>query len=364
MFKYILAPFSVLYCLGYAINKRLVKAKTLPGKVISVGNITWGGAGKTSAVIKLADDILQLEKKPAILTRGYKRKWKAEIENRKDNVKMNSQNISTSTGIFMKRIQTLLSAEIPLVVSDGASPDEAGDEPYMLAEQLKNVPVIVGSDRYKSGVFAIEKFEPDVFILDDGFQHWGLARDLDIVCVNAINPFGNGLLIPSGILREPLSALSRADLILITNVNIVPVRELDRLRKEISIYTKAPTVLVANELAGIINIFNGESKKITENERIVAFSAIGSNENFKMTLESLGYTPQKFYSFLDHHRYKASDLKKIVEENPCCIFLTTRKDAVKIKFFKQHYDNFYYFDIRIKIIEGEDIWRKKIKQLF
>src|SRR3989338_4045779 len=183
---------SILY--GICIKLRyflyhtgIFKTKRLTCKVISIGNITVGGSGKTPMAIYLAKKLKEKGRKVIILSRGYKGKVK---------------------GIG--------------VVSDGGNilldPEDAGDEPYLMAAKLKNIPVIVGKDRYKAGLYAIEKFNPDVIILDDGFQHIRLARDIDFLLIDLRKGFGNGHLFPLGMLREPLSGLKRGTFFLMKGI--------------------------------------------------------------------------------------------------------------------------------------------------
>ncbi len=165
--------------------------KTLPCTVISVGNIALGGTGKTPTVIDIAGLILQKGKQPAVISRGYGR-----------------------------RDESLIS-----IVSDGRmvqhDPARNGDEPVLIADRLTGVPVVVGADRYQASLAALRQFHPDVVILDDGFQHIRLQRTIDIVLIDAAEPFGSGKLFPAGILREPLTALKRAHAILITRADRV-----------------------------------------------------------------------------------------------------------------------------------------------
>jgi len=179
----VLAFFSVLYGAGVKLRLRaysggLFKRKSLPGVVVSIGNLTVGGTGKTPAVIMLAKWALNEGFRVALLSRGY-------------------------GGRYRKKV---------LEVSDGnsikADPRDAGDEPYLLAKKLSGIPVVVSGKRYAAGIFAHEKFGCNFFILDDGFQHMELRRDLDLALIDAEKPFGNGHLLPRGPLREPVDQLA------------------------------------------------------------------------------------------------------------------------------------------------------------
>ncbi len=347
MINYALLPFSAVYYTGFLVKKRLTRPQNLQKPVISVGNITWGGAGKTPTVMKLAEDLKKLGRKPVILSRGYRRK------------------IAKGKRKIQGKLQKGKENKI-LVVTDGenifTSPDEAGDEPCMIAEKVKKVPVVVGKKRYQAGLFAEKKFNPDIFILDDGFQHWVLNRDLDIVCVNAANPFGNGMLIPAGILREPLSALLRAGLILITNCNLVSEKTVEDLKLKIAEFTHAPIILSEIFFNGVREIISDAPSQVKG--EIIAVSGIASNELFMRSLELSGLTVNKFFGFRDHHRYSQHELDCMLNRYSESKFITTFKDTVKLRKLKIPSERFYYLETELKIIEGEKIWQEKIKRLF
>ncbi|MFA7074921.1 MAG: tetraacyldisaccharide 4'-kinase [Endomicrobiaceae bacterium] len=200
--KKILYPLSVVYNFISKLNDKFTKREQLNIPVISVGNITWGGSGKTPVVLKIAEYVLSKNKTPVILSRGYGRKN------------------NTQGSVIVRDKEKILSGIA-----------EAGDEPYMMSQRIK-CPVIVGKNRIKSADLA-HKFNPDVFILDDGFQHWKLKRDLDVVCINSLNPFGNNMIIPAGILREDVTSLKRAGIIILTNTNLCDEKKLQEIKKRI-----------------------------------------------------------------------------------------------------------------------------------
>ncbi len=305
MVKYLLLPVTIIYNFICLINRAVTIPKKLYAPVISVGNITWGGSGKTPMVIEVAKYVQSLGKTPVVLSRGYGRKNKKE--------------------------KNVIVRDNEKILVDISS---SGDEPYMMAQQL-TCPIIVGANRYKSAELA-RKFNPDVFILDDGFQHWKLKRDLDIVCVNSLNPFGNGMLIPSGILRETKNALKRADIIVLTNGFLCDNDKLDELRKEISAVTgkQAAEVYAGNWY--ITNMANGKEYRnfddLKEKYSFVLVTGIGSPQNFINTASSLKLKIKEHFIFNDHHKYSDSEIFDVVnnlEENERII--TTAKDAVKIK---------------------------------
>src|SRR3972149_9569915 len=191
IFSSLLLILSWFYGLGHRLrlalyNRGILKTKNLSIPVISIGNLTAGGTGKTPTIIMIAELLKGMGKKVAVLSRGYKGKAEGEIN----------------------------------VVSDGdkilLNPLESGDEPYMMAARLKGIPVITGSDRYKTGKYAIEKFGTKIILLDDGYQHVQLDRNFNILLLDSNSPFGNGYLLPRGTLREPPSYINRADVIILT----------------------------------------------------------------------------------------------------------------------------------------------------
>ena len=193
-------------------KKNILTSKRLPCPIISIGNITLGGTGKTPMTIYVVHALKQLGYKVAVISRGYK--GSAE--------------------------------KIGGIVSDGKvllmTPDISGDEPYMMAKRLKDVPVIVGKNRFMAGRMAISKFDPDVIVLDDGFQHLKLQRDLDIVLLDYHKPFGNRHLLPRGVMREPVSALLYADAIILTKTDTVNNNETSSLLRKLRSFERKKPV--------------------------------------------------------------------------------------------------------------------------
>lgn len=308
--KILLSPLHLLSLIYYiAVNIRLFsfgaglfKATKLGCKVISVGNITVGGTGKTPTVELLATRLKEKGLKVAILSRGYKRKGK---------------------GIG--------------IVSDGErillGPDEAGDEPYMLARRLRNIPVLVGSDRYRVGRYAMERFPLDVIILDDGFQHISLKRDLDILLVDGEKGFGNGYLFPRGPLREPLSSIKRAGIVLINKASAKSVGISDRIR---NIHPEPALIKSSYKGERLVSLWSGEQASLERlsGGKVMALSAIADPSSFLNLLSSLGGEIVSDISFPDHYSYTSGDLKDIMEKARRAgagFIVTTEKDAVKLE---------------------------------
>lgn len=299
-----------------ALGEKLVPRKKLPCAIISIGNITVGGTGKTPMTLYIANLVTALGYRVVILSRGYK--GKAE----------------KAGGI----------------VSDGnallMSPSESGDEPYMMASTLKEVPVVVGRNRYEAGCRAIETFSPDVILLDDGFQHIKLARDIDLVLVDHHRPFGNGYLLPRGPLREPVSALKRANIIIETRCD-GPKKPGAQLKKTMHRLSLNTLVLQSGHTPHIARVIPGKQPSLPnpdpsgerhplsllQAKRVFAFSGLAQNRNFHRTLSDIGCNLLGFKEFPDHYWYGEKDLAIIhmaAMEMRAELILTTQKDAARI----------------------------------
>ena len=291
----------------------ILPVKSLPCGVISIGNLTVGGTGKTPMTLFLARHLQEMGFQPAVISRGYK--GSAEKNG--------------------------------MVVSDGltilAGPEAAGDEPFMMAQNLSGIPVLVGADRYAAGMEAVQKFSPDVIVLDDGFQHRRLHRDLDIVLVDHNAFFGNGSLLPRGILREPVAGISRADLFVITRCPEVRAGCGDALKQMVG---KTP-VFCASHAPYMAGIYNGEAgaakngwlPEPSENldfltdKKVFVFSGISGNAAFVATVAAFAGQVTGSMGFTDHHHYTASDFQQIIgraQASGAAYLVTTEKDFVKI----------------------------------
>lgn len=312
-----LAPFGWLYgkiadVRNSLYDKGVFVSHSLGAKTISIGNITVGGTGKTPLVAVVAEMLAGNGEKVCILTRGYGR------ENPKSRV----------------------------LVSDGdmilADVKQSGDEPLELAQKLLGkAMVIADADRVSAAKWAREKFGVTAFVLDDGFQHRRAKRDLDIVCVDATNPFGNGKMLPAGILREPMENLGRADAVVVTRADMA--ENIAELGLQISkLNPDSPVFLSENRISGLraLEYFHAEPQRTPskkEEERILAFCALGNPGNFFEQLRQDGFEIAKTKPFLDHHFYTQEDidvLEKQAAECKVAAFATTAKDAVKLKDLK------------------------------
>ncbi len=311
-----------LYKLG------ILKPRVLPCMVISIGNITAGGTGKTPMTMHIARRFVTEGSRVVILSRGYK---------------------GTHKGIGL--------------VSDGAevlmTPEEAGDEPWLMAEKLKapgmeGVPIIVGADRYEAGLFAIEKFSPDVILLDDGFQHIALARDKNIVLIDARTDLLNERLLPRGTLREPIRALNRARIIMIK----------DKEAKVIDPFLKAldkPVVAFSYKASGLKALNSNEEMGLGElkDKKVFIFSGLASPASFEETVLGTGAKVVGTRSFPDHYSFTRSDIDEIQGlANGADIIVTTEKDATRLKGFKEGLTNIYSLEIEVVIDKQENFFRK------
>lgn len=336
--RFLLTPLRWLYTASVQLRNILytrgvIKARRLPCRVISVGNIVVGGTGKTPAVIAIAKHLQREGVRVAILLRGYKRHRGKKVSRR--------------------LMSSLPLREKVTIVSDGekvcASVTESGDEAQMMARYLSGVPILVGKCRYLAGQVALERFKVDVLLLDDGFQHRQLARDVDILTIPATHPFGSPeKLLPAGTLREPPSALKRADLILLTHADIpdisTPIKKL--------VKSLAPNALILESIHQPIHCYplgvDGQRNLLNENrlprtdtydikelkgKRVLAVCGIGNPNAFVVTLMRCAVASVELLEFPDHHVYTEIDKQHIhtaFQETGADLIVTTQKDEQKL----------------------------------
>ncbi len=255
--------------------------KKLPCAVISVGNITWGGTGKTPLIILLIREVLKRKKKIAVLMRGYGK-----------------------------------------------------DEDIFLRSLFPSINVISGKNRYKNGMKHLEKNKVDLFLLDDGFQQWGLQRDIDIVTVNCLNPWGNGFLIPRGSLREPPESLRRADFIILTNTNFISAGNKELIKQRISQYVPRENIIESIHQGKYFFRASNPHEHIAldnfKGRRALVFSGIASPESFKKTLEKIGVVIVEDIAYEDHHQFTNYDCEHIKKRCGSDInIITTEKDLMR-----------------------------------
>jgi len=314
----------------------LLKQKNLPGSVISVGNITVGGTGKTPAVIMLAEWAFGNGRRVAVLTRGYGGRRREKV-------------------LFVSGPEGLL-----------AEADEAGDEAYLLARRLHGIPVVVSSDRFDAGMAAHKKWESDFFIMDDGFQHLALKRQADLVLLDAGNPFGNGRLLPMGPLREPFAALKRADAIILTRSGGEKDKKLEQLLRG-----KMPSMNVFKAIhrpRRVVFPVSGQINPIgfLRGKRVLGFAGIGKPYAFREMLVDLGVDLVWFKGFGDHHKFKESELHQILmsaREKSVELVLTTEKDWSRLARLDTGRPEIGYVEIEFNILGDRQCFEKFIDGL-
>ncbi|MBI3553645.1 MAG: tetraacyldisaccharide 4'-kinase [Elusimicrobia bacterium] len=334
---------ALLWCLsmvyGAAVVMRrwlyeagILPARRLQAKVVCVGNLTTGGTGKTPAVLLAATTLRKRSHPVAILSRGYGRRTK--------------------------------NGEITTLLDDNPPPwTECGDEPWMMHQALfgQNVPILVSPDRTKAGHEAETFYHSRVIILDDGFQHLKLHHDLDIVLVNARDPFGGGSLLPLGNLREPISALSRAHLVVITHADMVDENTLEGIRAQIqAVNPRIPILEAAHRADFLLDVRTEKRRKLDsiEGKKIVALSGIADPVQFEEQLASIGAKVAQRWRYPDHHAYRARELRSLEAVRHGLPVVTTFKDFIRFPKDWQRLlaDEVLVLSIKLEILKGRNIW--------
>jgi tetraacyldisaccharide 4'-kinase len=312
-----------------AYRKQWVALRQLPCHVISIGNLTLGGTGKTPVVEAVARLLHAEGVRVCVLSRGYGGR--------------------TQSGV--------------LVVSDGnrclLPPEVVGDEPVLLAEHLAGLPVVVGKNRYAAGMLALERFGVDTVVLDDGFQHVQLARDLNILLLDAARPFGNGRLFPRGDLRDRPAAIGRADAIILTrwDSGAAPPCSVPHLcRADLPLFHSQHTprdlrALADDQLIPLTSL---------KGQRILAFCGIGMPHHFRLTLQGLGAEIIAFVAFPDHHPYTRAEIEQLVltaEQHRGAMLVTTEKDGVRLRRLQPLGEPVWELRIGATIMEQETAWK-------
>ena len=304
--RLLLHPLSFLYGLittlrNYLYDANILSTNKLPCKVISIGNITTGGVGKTPTVEFLALHLQSIGKNVGIVSRGYGR---------------SSKHVRLVTNGFDKP----------------SSWEQYGDEAFLLSQNLNSIPIVVGESKYEAGLKITSEFNLDVIIIDDGFQHRSLYRDLDIALINSKDTQKTHKLLPLGNLRERISGLKRADMIIYTKINVHNnLGYLNRLLKNVDI-EKINSMLITKSM--LIGKDKTEIDKANlKSKNIYLLAAIGDNSGFKKTVKKIGANIVGHSKFLDHYKFKTSDLQKVqndAKKFSANYIITTEKDLVKI----------------------------------
>ena len=325
-FHYLLFPFSALYRFiilfrNFCYDKKLIKTNQLPCNVISIGNISFGGTGKTPTVLFLCRMLQENQKNDiAILSKGYKRNTSGTV-----------------------------------LVSSGNGPlknwQAVGDEPFMMAQKTKNIPIVVDSNRYRGGKFLIKNFNSKTIILDDGFQHRSLSRNLDIVLINGGTKPSDYSFITTNLIRETWSSLKRADAIILTKKKPNPLL-LKKIEEEKLLYINST-----------LKSFIPYPKGFNQRKKAVLLSGIGDPKSFKKSVENQGCLIVGIKKFKDHYSYNKKRLLKIVEfakNQKADYILTTEKDWVKIEPLKP---DFLFIVLKIELnLLGEETIKNILKK--
>ncbi|MFT4691494.1 MAG: tetraacyldisaccharide 4'-kinase [Verrucomicrobiia bacterium] len=333
-------------------NSRIIRDSTLGVQVIAVGNITVGGTGKTPVVEKFARALQDEGRKVAILSRGYR------------------SNPGPLPRRFLNKLLLREDTTPPRIVSDGKSlllnSETAGDEPYMLATNLKDVVVLVDKDRVKAGRYAIQKFGCDILLLDDGFQYWRLrGRRRDVVLIDCQQPFGNEYLLPRGTLREPPRHLRRANYIFITKSDGDTARLRARIHKHNS---KAKIIECVHHPLYYEDVFTGERHGLDfiEGKKIATLSGIAQPESFEQSLVKMGADLVYAKRFADHHRFTQQEMLNAInraKKRQADIILTTQKDAVRFPKLDRRDLPIYFMRVEIKILTGAKDFQDCVHQI-
>ena len=315
-------------------RERLLKSYPLGCQVISVGNVTAGGTGKTPVVEIFARELQKQGRRVAILSRGYRKKelpWYRKFEEK-----------------YLP----------PRVVSDGEEvlldSEMGGDEPYMLASNLPGVVVLVDKDRVKSGKYAVSRFKSDILLLDDGLQYQKLKHHVDVVLVDKTNPFGNGNMLPRGILREPARNLRRADFVFITKSD----GESGELRAKIRELNAGADIIECCHMPRYMrNVYTSEEVPLEwlKGKRGASLSGIAVPQSFENSLRAMGAALISFERYADHHRYQAQEIIDAINKAHklgAAALITTEKDAVRFPKLNRTAVPVYYVRVDIEILAG------------
>jgi tetraacyldisaccharide 4'-kinase len=311
----------MMRCRNILFDRGWKKTHAVSIPVVSIGNLTLGGTGKTPCVEYVARFYRNLERRVALVSRGY-----------------------------------------------GAR-NERNDEALVLEENLPDVPHLQGTDRLGLARVAVEELESEVLVLDDGFQHRRLARDLDVVLIDATAPWGFGYLFPRGLLREPPGGLRRADLVMLTRCDLVPGRELEELRQRVrQLAPSVPLVETTHRPAAWINSRQTTAPLDTLIRKdLAAFCGLGNPDAFRRTLTNLGTNLVDWRVFPDHHAYTRTDVESLEtwarQLPPGTGLVTTQKDLVKIRLDRLGGRELWALQIQLEVVQGKDVLEEKLQQI-
>ncbi len=333
-------------------DARILRDTTLGVQVIAIGNLTVGGTGKTPVVEKFARELRDQGRNVAILSRGYRSKPPPFHE------------------WFLRKILFREDTTPPRIVSDGKSllldSELAGDEPFMLASNLRDVVVLVDKDRVKSGRYAIERFGCDTLLLDDGFQYWDLrGRRHDVVLVDRQQPFGNEYLLPRGTLREPPTHLARANTIFITKSD----GRTEELRQRIAQFNADAAIIeCVHHPLYLEDVFTGQrfDLDLLRGRKVASLSGIAQPESFEQSLIQLGSELVYSKRFADHHRFTQQEVLNVInraKKRQADAIITTQKDAVRFPKLDRRDLPIHFMRVEIKIVSGAEDFRDCVRKI-
>ncbi len=346
LYGWIIGIWNFLY------EKGIFRYHTLGCQVISIGNLTVGGTGKTPIVEIFARALQQEGRQVAILSRGYKK---------------------TEHGFWKKKLDKLTGREKrrpPRLVSDGKSllldSARSGDEPYMLASNLPDVAVLVDKDRVKSGRFAINKLKCDTLVLDDGFQYRALKHRVEIVLVDSTNPFSNGYVLPRGLLREPIENIKRADFIFITKSKDPEQAALQAQLRRLN--SHAEISVCAHHPLYLQNIYTDERLDLgwLKGKCLATVSGIAVPEGFEQEIVRQGAVLNYTKRYADHHRYTQQEIIDLINkarQHKAEAIITTEKDAVRFPKIQRIDVPVYFLRVEIKLLSGEEDFHACISRI-
>jgi tetraacyldisaccharide 4'-kinase len=336
----------VVYVRYFLYNTGVIRRYPLGIQVISIGNITAGGTGKTPVTEIFARTLASEGRKVAILSRGYRRK----------------------EAPWWQRMFTDV-IDPPLVVSDGKRVllDSAigGDEPYMLASNLPGVAVVVDRNRVKAARYAIKRLGCDTIILDDGFQYQKLKHSIEVVLVDSTNPFGNGSMLPRGVLREPIKNLKRADIIFLTKCR----GDVSKVKEEIKKYNSDAEIVECNHTPKLLkDVWSRDEYPLSwlDGKVTCTLSGIASPKGFENSLRRLGAKVVWCERYADHHRYDSSEVLYALNRTAdigADALITTEKDAVRFPRFETTPVKCLYLRIAIEILAGGENFKEIINRI-
>lgn len=337
---------AIMSSRNFLYDKGIFRHHSLGCQVISIGNLTVGGTGKTPVVEVFARALQKEGRRVAILSRGYKKVEHNMAKNMLDKI----------TGRARRRPPRVVSDGVALLLDSATS----GDEPYMLASNLPDVAVLVDKDRVKSARYAVDKLQCDTLILDDGFQYRRLKHRVEIVLVDCTNPFSNGYVLPRGLLRESWKNIRRADFIFLTK----SAGRNNRILKEQlrALNPRAEISECAHRPKHVQNVYTGEIKPLTflNQAKVALVSGIAVPEGFEAEVRRLGATIVYLKRFADHHRYRQQEIIDIInkaKKNQAAAIITTEKDAVRFPKIERQDVPVFFLRVEIELLSGmEDFY--------